>query len=163
MRLGSIPWRVTRYSLAASARLAEIATFASSAFPALSEYPVMTAVAFRSFFIRRAIPSRTALAMLVKRALPASKKISSLVVRGVGGGGAVVVVVVVVSCCTFSSTTGAGGAGAGITTGGGGSGGQAAYVTPINPPTGEGENPCRKSWSTLALKAPETARPVCPM
>src|SRR5262249_19350689 len=36
IRFGSMPWRVTRYSLAASARLAEIVMFASS-LPALSE------------------------------------------------------------------------------------------------------------------------------
>ena len=47
-------------------------------------------------------------------------------------------------------------AGAGITTGGGGGGGQAAYVTPISPPSGDGEKPCLKSMSRFALSAPLT-------
>ncbi len=73
MRFGSIPWRVTRYSLAASARLAEMADVRRLPCRSLSEYPVMAAVEFRSFFIRRAMPSSIALAMLVRRALMASK------------------------------------------------------------------------------------------
>src|SRR5947207_115672 len=46
----------------------------------------MTAVEFRSFFIRSATPSRMALAMFVRRALPPSKRSSS-----VGDGGAAAV------------------------------------------------------------------------
>src|SRR5215472_8347494 len=119
MRFGSMPWRVTRYSFAASARLAEMAVLACSE-PALSEYPVMTAVEFRSFFMRRATPSRMALAMLVRRALPASNEISSRVVLGVGGGGAVGggAGATATSASVFSSTAAAAGAGGGTTTGG---------------------------------------------
>src|ERR1700693_5205447 len=117
-RPGSMPWRVARDFLAAAARLAEIARFDCSEPPG-SEYPVMTAVEFRSFFIRSAIPSRIALAMLVSRALAASKKISSRVLFGVRAGGGVMTT----SVC---STAGAVGAGAGARGGGGGGAGPAA-------------------------------------
>src|SRR6202162_3458231 len=108
-RPGSMPWRGTRYSLAAAARLAEIARFDCSEPPG-SEYPVMTAVEFRSFFIRSAIPSRIALAMLVSRALAASKKISSRVLFGVRAGGGVMTTSV---CSTAGAVGGGGGAGDG--------------------------------------------------
>src|SRR6266536_561968 len=99
----------------------------------------MTAVAFKSFFILSATPSRIALAMLVSRALPASKKISSRVDLGVGAGGAGGGAGAGTTTSIFCSTTGGAGGGAGTTTGGGG-GVQAAYDTPTIPPTGEGEN-----------------------
>ena len=111
--------------MAAAARLAEIARLDSSE-PALSEKPVTTAVAFRSFFIRSAIPSRIALAMLVSLALLASKKISSRVNLGVGAGGAGGFGAGVTTSVFCSMTTGAEGGGGGTTTGGGGGGGQAA-------------------------------------
>src|SRR6266496_6046716 len=90
----------------------------------------MTAVELRSFFILRATPSRIALAMLVRRALPASKRISSVVARGAGAGGGGAG-----ASGTTSSTWGAGG---GTMTRGGGGGGQGAYVMPINPAAGAG-------------------------
>src|SRR5215472_5891347 len=125
IRPGSMPWRVTRYSLAAWARFMPSSSLALSV-PVLSVKPVTTAVAFRSFFMRRATPSRTALAMLVRRALLPSKKISSVVVFGPGrgGGGGAWAVTAGAGAGAGCSTTGS--AAAGITTGGGGGGGQAA-------------------------------------
>src|SRR5262245_58359025 len=120
----------------------------------------MMAVALRSFFIRRATPSRTAFAMLVRRAFVPSKRISSVVVRGLGRGGA-----------GGAGATGAGaggggasttGSGAGTTTGGGGAGGHAAYVTPRTPPKGLGLTPFETSIVKLAPKAPERAQPEWP-
>src|SRR6266536_2152280 len=114
----------------------------------------MTAVELRSFFILRATPSRIALAILVKRALPASKRISPAVApgAGAGGGGAG-------ASGTTSSTWGAGG---GTMTRGGGGGGQGAYVMPITPAAGAGPHPTSAISSKFRFTAAEIATPECP-
>ena len=115
----------------------------------------MTAVAFRSFFIRSAIPSRTALAMLVRRALLASKKISSRVDRGVGAGGPE-------RSRPRSSVPRSGASGgAGPARRPEAAAGAATPRTsaPTIPPIGEGEKACLKSMSTLAVQSGRDGEP----